>query len=233
MDEKKTELAWTATQDALAAERKAASTPFERAQCGLAAYYAACYEEDGMLDELLDALPDERKRELASAGEEALARTLADIASAHARADLDDIFERGDWAERALACAEEPPAANGAPRVRAMPVVLFVDEGLFAGYSCPVATMTVLAHERLASMREVLDALRAAVLDVLSERAKGGWEMPYPYNWGDVAETLYEARFDEGLFERHGVRVVAIDATCEAAVRHDETVVADWMLDQR
>ena len=232
MDEKRTTEVWTAAQRALAAERKAASTPLERALSELAAYYCACYEEGGMLDELLDALPDERKRDLTGAGEDALARTLADVASAHAQADLDDIFERGDWAERALACAEEPPASNGAPRTRAVTFAMFIESGFFEDCAGPATTMTVLARERPDGRQEVTDALQAAAIDVLARRAKGGWEMPYPYNWGDVAETLFEARFDEGLFERHGVRVVAIGNAGDISLRHDEIVVADWMLDR-
>lgn len=231
MDEKKTRQAWAAAQRMLAAERKAASTPLERALSELAAYYCACYEEDGMLDELLDALPGERKRELTAAGEDALARTLADVASAHARADLDDIFERGDWAERALACAEEPPAARDSPDVRPVAVTTLADVGFFEDFAGTSITMTVLAEARLGTPREVLGALRGAVSDVLCARAREGWEMPYPYNWGDVAETLSEERFDEGLARRHGVRVVSLGPAGDVAVRHDEVVAFDCPLD--
>lgn len=76
----------------------------------------------------------------------------------------------------------------------------------------------------------ICDALRAATLDVLRARHREGWEMPYPYNWGDVFEELYEHRDNNALAERHGVRVVEILQPVDV-LNHDEIVVNEQDLE--
>lgn len=85
---------------------------------------------------------------------------------------------------------------------------------------CAVVEYTCPPGEPLA----ICDALRDAAREILHDRYIDGWEMPYPYNWGDIFEELYEHRDDTALAERHHVRVIEILQPIDV-LNHDEVVL--------
>ena len=82
--------------------------------------------------------------------------------------------------------------------------------GVYEGDRDPCST-SILACKTDMKVAEAKKAIRQAAVEFLSELAyDGGYEMPYPYNFGDIVEMTYDDAFVKCLAD-HGIDVVDIE----------------------